>query len=76
MVQENKSAGYKARTEPDSKELLRARTTKQEGKGQRETTDGLESQHGTDNVEPKGFLNVDPVVDNMGPHTVAIAGMP
>ena len=33
MVQGNRSAGYKARTEPDSKELLGAGTTKQEGVG-------------------------------------------
>ena len=76
MVKGNRSAGYKAKTEPDSKELLRAGTSKREGKGQRETTDGLESQHGTENVEPKGSLNVEPVVDSMRPYTVAIAGMP
>ena len=54
MVQGNRSAGHKASTEPDSKGLLGAGTTKQEGRGQREPTDGLESQHGTANVEPKG----------------------
>ena len=53
MVQGNRSAGYKVRTEPDSKGLLGAGTTKQECRSQRETTDGLESQHGTANVEPK-----------------------
>ena len=53
MVQGNRSAGYKARTEPDSKGLSGAGTTKQKGRGQREPTDGLESQHGTANVEPK-----------------------
>ena len=54
MVQGNRSAGYRARTEPDSKGLLEAGTTKQEGRGQREPTDRLESQHGTANVKPKG----------------------
>ena len=51
MVQGNRSAGHKARTEPDSKGLLGAGMTKQKGIGQREPTDGLESQHGT---APKG----------------------
>ena len=59
----NGSADYKARTEPDSKELYGAGTTKQ-SRGQREPTDGLESQHGTANVELRGALNVKPVVDN------------
>ena len=54
VVQGNRCAGYKARTEPDSKELLGAGTTKQEGRGQRESTDELKSQHGTANVGPKG----------------------
>ena len=54
MVQGNRSAGYKARTELDSKGLLGAGTIRQEGRGRRESTDGLESQHGTANVEPKG----------------------
>ena len=54
MAQGNGSADYKARTEPDGKGLLGAGTTKQEGRGQRKPTDGLESQHGTANVEPKG----------------------
>ena len=54
MVQGNRSAGYKARKEPDSKGVLGAGTTKQKGRGQREPTGGLESQHGTANVEPKG----------------------
>ena len=53
MVQGNRYAGYKARAEPDSKGLLGAGTTKQ-SRGQRELTGGLESQHGTANVEPKG----------------------
>ena len=54
MVQGTRSAGYKARTEPDSKEIMGAGTTNQEGRGQREPTDGLESQHGTANVGLKG----------------------
>ena len=54
MVQGNGSAVYKARTEPDSKTILGAGTTTQEDRGQREPTDGLKSQHGTANVEPKG----------------------
>ena len=66
MVQGARSAGYKAKTEPDSKGLLGAGTTKQ-GRGQREPTDGLDSQHGTANVRPKGVLNVKPIVDNTGP---------
>ena len=53
MVQGNGSADYKARTEPDSKELYGAGTTKQ-SRAQREPTDGLESHHRTANVEPKG----------------------
>ena len=53
MVQGNRSAGYKARTEPEDTELLKAGTTKPGGRGERETTDGLESQHGTANVGPK-----------------------
>ena len=53
MVQGNRSAGYKARTEPDRKGLLGAGTTKQ-GRGQREPIDRLESQHGTANMGPKG----------------------
>ena len=52
MVQGNRSAGYKAKTEPDSKGLLGAGTTKQ-GRGQRGPTNGLENQHGTANVGPK-----------------------
>ena len=68
MIQGNRSAGYKTRTEPDSKELLRAGTTKQECRGQREPTDGLESQHETAHVESmREALNVKPVVDNVGP---------
>ena len=55
MVQENRSVGYKARTEPENMELLEAAKTKQEeGRCQREPTDGLESQHGTVNVGPTG----------------------
>ena len=52
MVQGNRSVGYKARTEPDSKGLLGADTTKQ-NRGQREPTDGLESRHGAANEGPK-----------------------
>ena len=58
VVQGNGSADYKARTEPDSKGVLRAGTTKQEGRVQREPTDGLESQHGTANKEHKGGLSM------------------
>ena len=41
MVQGNKSAGYEARTESDSKGVLGAGKTKQEGRGEREPTGGL-----------------------------------
>ena len=51
MVQGNRSADYKARTNHDSKGLLGAGTTKQ-SRGQREPTDGLESQHGAANAGP------------------------
>ena len=45
-----------------------AGTTKQECRGQREPTDGLESQHETAHVESmREALNVKPVVDNVGP---------
>ena len=67
VVQGNRSAGDKARTEPDTKGVLGAGTTKQKGRDQRDPTGGLESQHETANVEPKGgALKVTPVVANMG----------
>ena len=53
MVQRNRSAGYKARTEPDSKELLEAGTTQRGGRGQRKPINRLERRHGTANVGPK-----------------------
>ena len=68
MFQGNRSTGDKARTEPDNRELLEAGTAKQEGRGQREPTSGLESQHGTANVGRKGALTVRPMVDNVRAH--------
>ena len=43
----NRSVGYKSRNEPETRELLEADTTKQESRGQREPTNGLESRRGT-----------------------------
>ena len=51
------ATNFKARTEPDRKRLLGAGTTKQ-SRGQREPKGGLESQHGTANVESKGGLSM------------------
>ena len=51
MVQGNRSADYKAGTEPDSKGILEAGTTIQ-SRGQRKPTDGLASQHGAANAGP------------------------
>ena len=51
---QNRSVGFKARTEAENRELLEAGTTKQGGRGQREPTKELESRHGTANVGPRG----------------------
>ena len=53
VVQVNRSASFKARAESNSKGVLGAGTAKQ-GRGQREPTDGLRSQHGMANLGPKG----------------------
>ena len=76
VVQGNRSAGYKARTEPDCKGLLGAGTTKQECGGQKNRQMGWRASMGPLTWDLRGALNVKPVVDNMGPKTVAIAGMP
>ena len=37
-------------------------------RGQAEPTNGLESQHGTADLGPRGALNVKPMVNNVRPH--------
>ena len=66
MVQGNRSAGYEARTEPDSKGLLGAGTTKQR-LGEENRQMGWRVSTGPLTWNLRGALNVKLVVDNMGP---------